>query len=169
MIIERINMEHEYYSDMILRNGFKIENEDTYSPVDPQALVNSSKFTDCEFRCDCGAFIGQDIIGQKCPICGSEIMLHSLNFRSLARGLKAVVRQAAVCRVHPGEDVLLRVASQLIEGGSHDSEIVLDYLQCALGIFFVGQRAQERGSVVDPRPLVSRSSGCIVTAADCVQ
>jgi hypothetical protein len=80
MIIERINMEHEYYSDMILRNGFKIENEDTYSPVDPQALVNSSKFTDCEFRCDCGAFIGQDIIGQKCPICGSEIMLHSLNF-----------------------------------------------------------------------------------------
>jgi hypothetical protein len=29
MIIERINMEHEYYSDMILRNGFKIENEDT--------------------------------------------------------------------------------------------------------------------------------------------
>ena len=80
MIIQRINMEHEYYSDMIMKNGFKIENEDTYSPVDPQALVNSSKFTDCEFRCDCGAFIGQDIIGQKCPLCNSEIMLHSLNF-----------------------------------------------------------------------------------------
>ena len=80
MILERLNMEHEYYSDMILKNGFKIENEDAYSPVDPSALVNSSKFTDCEFRCDCGAFIGQDIIGQKCPLCGTEIMLHSLNF-----------------------------------------------------------------------------------------
>lgn len=81
MIIERINMEHEYYSDMLLKNGFRIdENTDEYAPVDPQALVNSSKFTDCEFRCDCGAFIGQDIIGQKCPVCGSEIMLHSLNF-----------------------------------------------------------------------------------------
>ena len=81
MILERINMEHEYYSDMIMKNGFRIdENTDEYSPVDPQALVNSSKFTDCEFRCDCGAFIGQDIIGQKCPVCGSEIMLHSLNF-----------------------------------------------------------------------------------------
>jgi hypothetical protein len=80
MILERINMEHAYHSDMILKNGFKIENEDAYSPVDPAALVNSSKFTDCEFRCDCGAFIGQDIIGQKCPLCGTEIMLHSLNF-----------------------------------------------------------------------------------------
>jgi len=80
MILERINMEHAYHADMILKNGFKIENEDAYSPVDPAALVNSSKFTDCEFRCDCGAFIGQDIIGQKCPLCGTEIMLHSLNF-----------------------------------------------------------------------------------------
>jgi len=80
MIIKRLNMEHEYFSDMIMKNGFHIENDDPYAPIDPQALTNSSKFTDCEFRCDCGAFIGQDIIGQKCPICHSEIMLHSLNF-----------------------------------------------------------------------------------------
>jgi len=81
MILKRMNLEQEYYLDMITHNGFRIENEDPYSPTDPSMLVNSSKFTDCEFRCDCGAFIGQDIIGQKCPICGTEIALHSLNFR----------------------------------------------------------------------------------------
>ena len=62
MILERMNLETEYYVDMITHNGFRIENEDVYSPTDPSLLVNSSKFTDCEFRCDCGAFIGQDII-----------------------------------------------------------------------------------------------------------
>jgi hypothetical protein len=80
MILKRMNLEAEYYADMITHNGFRIENEDVYSPTDPSMLVNSSKFTDCEFRCDCGAFIGQDIIGQKCPRCGTEISLHSLNF-----------------------------------------------------------------------------------------
>lgn len=81
MILKRMNLEAHYYTDMITHNGFRIENEDPYSPTDPNLLVNSSKFTDCEFRCDCGAFIGQDIIGQKCPRCGTEIALHSLNFR----------------------------------------------------------------------------------------
>ena len=81
MILKRMNLESEYHTDMINHNGFRIENEDVYSPTDPSLLVNSSKFTDCEFRCDCGAFIGQDIIGQRCPRCGSEIALHSLNFR----------------------------------------------------------------------------------------
>lgn len=81
MIIKRMNLETAYYVDMIQNNGFRIENEDAYSPIDPAMLVNSSKFTDTEFRCDCGAFIGQDIIGQKCPRCNTEIALHSLNFR----------------------------------------------------------------------------------------
>ena len=81
MKLERINLEHEYYTDMIEHNGFRIENENPYSATDPDLLVNSSKFTDCEYRCDCGAFIGRDIIGQKCPRCGSEILLHSLNFQ----------------------------------------------------------------------------------------
>ena len=81
MILKRMNLETEYHVDMLTHNGFRIENEDAYSPTDPSMLVNSSKFTDCEFRCDCGAFIGQDIIGQRCPVCGSEIALHSLNFR----------------------------------------------------------------------------------------
>jgi DNA-directed RNA polymerase beta' subunit len=81
MILKRMSLEAEYYVDMITHNGFRIENEDVYSPTDPSMLVNSSKFTDNEFRCDCGAFTGQDIVGQKCPLCGSEIALHSLNFR----------------------------------------------------------------------------------------
>lgn len=81
MRLERINLETEYYADMIEHNGFRIENENPYSATDPDLLVNSNKFTDCEYRCECGAFTGRDIIGQKCPRCGSEILLHSLNFQ----------------------------------------------------------------------------------------
>ena len=81
MKLERINLETEYYADIIENNGFRIENENPYTATDPDLLVNSSKFTDCEYRCECGAFIGRDIIGQKCPRCGTEISLHSLNFQ----------------------------------------------------------------------------------------
>lgn len=80
MQLRRINLEHEYLVDMITHNGFLIKQEDRYAPTNVDALINSSKFTDCEYRCDCGAFIGQDIIGQVCPRCGTEITLHSLNF-----------------------------------------------------------------------------------------
>ena len=78
---ERINLETEYYLDMIFHTGFELKPESTYAEVDVDKLINSSKFTDSEYRCDCGAFIGQDIIGQVCPRCGSEITLHSLNYR----------------------------------------------------------------------------------------
>ena len=81
MRLERINLETEYYADIIEHNGFRIENENPYTATDPDLLINSSKFTDCEYRCECGAFIGRDIIGQKCPRCGTEITLHSLNFK----------------------------------------------------------------------------------------
>lgn len=81
MIPERTNLEVEYYTDMICNTGFLIKSENTFSEVDVDKLINSSKFTDCEYRCDCGAFIGQDLIGQICPKCNSEITLHSLNFR----------------------------------------------------------------------------------------
>ena len=77
----RINLETEFLADMATNNGFVVEKEDHYAPVNIDQLVDSSKFTDCEYRCDCGAFIGQDLIGQKCPRCKSEITLHSLNFQ----------------------------------------------------------------------------------------
>lgn len=80
MKLTRINLENEYLRDMAIHNGFLIKNDDKFAPTNVDALINSSKFMDCEYRCDCGAFIGQDIIGQTCPCCGSEIALHSLNF-----------------------------------------------------------------------------------------
>lgn len=80
MRAERMNMNTEFLIDMITHNGFRIEKEDHYAPTNVDALVDSSKFTDCEYRCDCGAFMGQELIGQKCPRCHSEITLHSLNF-----------------------------------------------------------------------------------------
>lgn len=80
MKAERINLTTEFLADMATHNGFRIEKEDHYAPTNVDALVDSSKFTDCEYRCDCGAFIGQDLIGQTCPRCHSEIALHSLNF-----------------------------------------------------------------------------------------
>jgi DNA-directed RNA polymerase beta' subunit len=80
MKLERINLENEYLVDMITNNGFVIKKEDKFAPTNVDQLINSSKFMDSEYRCDCGAFIGQDILGQKCPRCGSEITLHSLNF-----------------------------------------------------------------------------------------
>lgn len=80
MQLARINLETEYLVDMITNNGFLIKKEDRYGPTNVDQLINSSKFMDSEYRCNCGAFIGQDIIGQTCPRCKSEISLHSLNF-----------------------------------------------------------------------------------------
>lgn len=80
--LERINLENEYLIDMITHNGFVInEEEDQFTPTNVDQLINSSKFMDVEYRCDCGAFIGQDIIGRVCPRCNSEITLRSLNFK----------------------------------------------------------------------------------------
>lgn len=80
--LERINLENEYLIDMITNNGFVInKEEDQYAPTNVDQLINSSKFMDVEYRCDCGAFTGQDIIGRVCPRCNSEITLRSLNFK----------------------------------------------------------------------------------------
>lgn len=80
--LERINLENEFLIDRITNNGFLInEEEDAYAPTNVDNLINSSKFMDVEYRCECGAFIGQDIIGRTCPRCNTEIMLRSLNFR----------------------------------------------------------------------------------------
>lgn len=79
--LERINLENEFLIDTITNNGFLInEEEDAYAPINVDNLINSSKFMDVEYRCDCGAFIGQDIIGRTCPRCNTEITLRSLNF-----------------------------------------------------------------------------------------
>ncbi len=79
--LERINLENEYLVDRITNNGFLInDEEDQYAPTNVDQLINSSKYMDVEYRCDCGAFIGQDIIGRVCPRCNSEISLRSLNF-----------------------------------------------------------------------------------------
>ena len=76
----RADLNIEFLADMATHNGFLIKNEDHYSPTNVDAWVDSSKFTDVEYRCECGAFTGQDFIGQTCPRCKTEISLHSLNF-----------------------------------------------------------------------------------------
>jgi hypothetical protein len=80
MLLKRFDYYNEYIADKIQHNGFVIENEDKFSSVDIDSLVNSPKYMDSEFRCECGAFIGQDLIGQTCPVCNSEIILRGLNF-----------------------------------------------------------------------------------------
>lgn len=79
--LKRLNLEHEFLVDMITNNGFIIEKDARFMTTSIDQMINSSKFMDCEYRCDCGAFIGQDLVGHKCPRCGSEIALHSLNFQ----------------------------------------------------------------------------------------
>jgi hypothetical protein len=81
MIPVRENLEVSYYADRITNSGFLIKPENTNSEVDVDKLINSSQFTDCEYRCECGAFIGRDLMGQICPRCKTEIVLHSLDFR----------------------------------------------------------------------------------------
>lgn len=81
MDLRRFNLENDFSVDMINHNGFLIKKEDKFSPINVDALINNSAFMDSEYRCNCGAFIGQDILGQTCPLCHSEISLHSLNFR----------------------------------------------------------------------------------------
>lgn len=80
MNAERVNLEILYHTDMIQHNGFVIETEDKCGNANIDALINSPAYTDTEYRCDCGAFIGQDIVGQKCPVCHTEIQLRPLNF-----------------------------------------------------------------------------------------
>lgn len=80
MKAERVNLEIQYLADLATNGGFKLEKEDQYAPTNVDLLVDSSKFTDGEYRCDCGAFQGQELIGQVCPRCKSEITLHSLDF-----------------------------------------------------------------------------------------
>ena len=79
--LKRLNLEQEYLVDMITNNGFLIEKDQRYMSTNVDQMINTSKFMDCEYRCDCGSFIGQDLVGQKCPRCNTEIALHSLNFQ----------------------------------------------------------------------------------------
>ena len=78
----RRSLEVDYAIDMILNNGFEITKPTRYSEVNINidALVNSPRYMETEYTCDCGAFIGRDILGQKCPCCHSEIRLRSINF-----------------------------------------------------------------------------------------
>lgn len=78
----RRSLEVDYHVDMILHNGFEITKPNKYSEVNINidSLVNSPRYMDTEYTCDCGAFIGRDILGQQCPQCHSEIRLRSLNF-----------------------------------------------------------------------------------------
>ena len=82
MDVVRRNLENDYIVDMITHNGFEITKPNKYSEVNINIdqLVNSQRFMDTEYTCDCGAFIGKDVIGQVCPRCGSEIRLRSINF-----------------------------------------------------------------------------------------
>lgn len=80
MQLHRMDYYNEFIKDKIQNNGFIIENENKFSSVPIETLVNSSKYMDSEFRCECGAFFGQDLIGQVCPRCKSEIILRGLNF-----------------------------------------------------------------------------------------
>jgi hypothetical protein len=78
--LSRRNLEVDYFVDMIQHKGFLIQQEDEFSPVTVDELINSPRYLDSEYRCDCGAFIGQDLVGQQCPRCKEEIALRSLDF-----------------------------------------------------------------------------------------
>ena len=72
----RCNLEHEYIADMITHNGFVIKPDEEFGPIDANKLIHGNQYMDTEFRCECGAFMGQDIIGQKCPVCGQETLVY---------------------------------------------------------------------------------------------
>lgn len=74
-----VNLEAEYGKDIITHHGFKIKKENYGQSLDH--LINSDEFTNTEFSCNCGKFIGRDLLGQKCPSCNSEITLRSLDFK----------------------------------------------------------------------------------------
>lgn len=78
----RRSLEVDYIVDMITHNGFEITKLNRYSEVNINidALVNSPQYMETEYTCDCGAFIGKNVLGQECPCCHSEIRLRSLNF-----------------------------------------------------------------------------------------
>lgn len=78
----RISLEDEFSVDMITHNGFIIgkDSKTTYNTT-IDAMINTSEYTDTEYRCNCGAFIGQDVVGEICPHCNSEIHLRALNFK----------------------------------------------------------------------------------------
>lgn len=78
--LHRLDYYNEYIKDKIQNNGCILENEDKFAPVDIDMLLNSPKYMDTEYRCECGAFTGQDLIGYTCPKCGQEILLRGLNF-----------------------------------------------------------------------------------------
>ena len=80
MKLEKANLYVEYLTDMAENNGFVIKNEDDFGPVDIDRLINNPLFTANEYRCDCGMLTGADMVGQICPICKGEVLLHSLNF-----------------------------------------------------------------------------------------
>jgi hypothetical protein len=81
MKLKRMNLEVEYLSDLITHNGFLIEKEDKWAPINIDKLLNNPNYLDNEYRCDCGEFMGVEVLGQICPKCRTEISLHSLNFK----------------------------------------------------------------------------------------
>jgi DNA-directed RNA polymerase beta' subunit len=81
MKLVKANLYNEYLTDIAEHNGFVIKSEDEFSPVSLDDLINNQKFNDNEYRCECGAFIGQELVGHTCPLCNTEIALHSLNFQ----------------------------------------------------------------------------------------
>ena len=95
----RRSLEVDYLVDMITHNGFEITKPNKYSEVNINidALVNSPRYMDTEYTCDCGAFIGRDVLGQKCPKCGSEISLRSLSTWSMKSGINGRM-QSTGCR-----------------------------------------------------------------------
>lgn len=77
----RINMYTKYIVSKITNRGFDIKTDDTDVTPNIEMLVNSPRYTDSAYRCVCGQFQGQDVVGQICPLCHEEIMLRSLDFR----------------------------------------------------------------------------------------
>lgn len=61
--------------------GFDLKPDDNYAPTEISKMINSNKYTDNEYRCLCGTYMGQSIIGEKCPHCGEEIALRPLLYR----------------------------------------------------------------------------------------
>lgn len=76
----RVNLESECALDFIFNRGFWIA-KNSYGQINVDKLINADEFTNTEYSCDCGKYIGRDLLGEMCPHCKSEITLRSLNFK----------------------------------------------------------------------------------------
>lgn len=146
------SLEHMFYEDMITNNGFIIEQEDPYAPINVDQLINTSQYMETEYRCDCGAFIGRDIIGKVCPKCNSEITLRSLNFKYTGW---MDIKEHKLLTPHYYNKIKRMIGPNMLKYilGDYKADIINHYSENDNG-FYEKKKAKKIGRIVN-RDLVS--------------